>query len=844
METLGNFLLLLIKQFAGGPGPMENNLMRFGLAAIFWLVLLIIAWTRQSKQDLPRERLLVWGFGAALLRELIMFGMTTGKLTGLIDPGWDDIYFFPLENGLSMAAVVVVTGAFLQYALKEELISRGYLQIGLLLTFLTTAVAYVTWPKIARSSQGVHFSDTWESRAFHLLSILLLAVGIYLLMRKNVWIRRVASVALGFLLISEVLFLVSNWMEMNLNHILCPISNAFHILAIPIFGFVYLNEMSIEKKETEDRLDEYRNHLEELVDERTSMLVAQHEIVDSLSQSLDLETVLNMALDKVLSVLSMEVGLLFLLDREGGSIHLGAYRGRLSHKDIEMCILEGCLYEKLSMEAIEKQVIIQTEYDDSMSSFFHVKREELELLISVPLLSKDQVIGALIIGSKNETPLDQTNLELLNAVGHQIGMAVENAYLYQEAEVWAEELSRLHRASVNLGSTLDATEINKEIAIQSTLITGRPMACVVYRDESSEELEIISSVGINQEIEDLILKDGAACDLIDDLLESKSSIILNDIQSDSRILDSWKAGLGVKSLVSTPIWDVDEPVEFLFIFDPDESRTWRSKHVELVESFISRAAVALENAQLYKQLEWAATLEERQRIAAEMHDGLAQTISLVGLKVDQISELIPEGSDINLDLALKETRDSVGHALVEARKSIASLHATPQPRRSLQGILTSLVDKWSEEWPDGNGSELTTSFQFSDPLFLPPNQVSQIIPIVQEAIINARKHSGATEIKIKGQQNDKQTMITVEDNGKGFDVNKSFDEDDHHFGLKIMRARAARFGGKFEIVSDQDCGTIITLSWDLGRERSGARDSIDQTPAQIVSIATEGEQDG
>jgi hypothetical protein len=71
MGSFGEFTILFLQQFAGGPGPPENNLVRFGLAALLWLVLLVIAWSRQRNQNLPRERLLVVGFGLAFARELV-----------------------------------------------------------------------------------------------------------------------------------------------------------------------------------------------------------------------------------------------------------------------------------------------------------------------------------------------------------------------------------------------------------------------------------------------------------------------------------------------------------------------------------------------------------------------------------------------------------------------------------------------------------------------------------------------------------------------------------------------------------------------------------------------------
>ena len=838
MESVGEFFLLLIGQFAGGPGPIENNLMRFSLAAVMWLGLLVIAWSRQRNQDLPREKLLVWGFGLALARELVMFGLVTRKITGFLDFGGEDIYFHPLEHGLSMAAVIVVAGAYLRYVLDDERISRRYLVIGLSITSLAMLVAFITWPRFAHANPGAHFNETWESWIFHLPSAILIAAAIFILARKRGWLRTVVSVALGFLFISEVLLLANYVTNNTYNTILCPIGNAFQILAIPIFGFVYLKEMSIVKKKTEEKLDDYRDHLEDLVDERTAMLVAENAIADSLTQSLDLETILNMALEKVLPVLSMEVGLIFLLDREGKQLSLESYRGRLSQEDLELCIEEGCPYEKISKETIEdKQIVIQNLADGSQPKSTHIEREGIQLLISAPLISKNNIVGALTLGSKKTDPLNQTDLELLTAVSNQIGMAVENAHLFQEAEHWAGELSMLHQASVNLGATLDAEQINREIVTQSARLSGCQMACVIYLDRQCETLEIVSSFGMKSETEDLLSRNPDACELLDELVGARNSIVIDDVQQDARIPEAWKPALNTHSLLCTPVWGVNEPLEFLLLMDQRETRTWRSKDVELVESFVSRAAVALENAHLHQQLEWAAALEERQRIAANMHDGLAQTISLLGLKVDQTAELLPSESNERVFEELGNIRETVSQASIEVRRSIASLQTTPQPRKSLQEILTSIVEQRSAE----NDAAFDLTLSFPEPLFIPPDQNAQVIPIIQEAVMNAWKHSDASRVHIHGQQIDELVRITIEDDGRGFDVDRLISQDGSHFGLRIMRARAARLGGKLQIISKPDHGTTVTLSWMLDCEPDGGEKKSLRGSGRLELPAVEGE---
>ena len=85
-----------------------------------------------------------------------------------------------------------------------------------------------------------------------------------------------------------------------------------------MLGYVYLREQAIEKRQAEKELEAYRNHLEELVVERTAELATQNAIAATLSQSLELDTILHTALDRVLTLLEMEVGGIFLAESDGG----------------------------------------------------------------------------------------------------------------------------------------------------------------------------------------------------------------------------------------------------------------------------------------------------------------------------------------------------------------------------------------------------------------------------------------------------------------------------------------------------------------------------------------------
>jgi len=266
------FFIQLLSQFAGGPGPPENNLVRFGLAALFWMVLLSVTWSRQREVKRPREQLLLAGFALAAFRELYMFSQQTLRiLTGTEHDALCRLTA-PLEHTLSVAAMVLIAGSFLRYLLDDARVARTYLLVGLGATGLISLFTFLWWPSKLATTPGLHFHATWPAWAFHLLAAVLLAAALLILARKQGWLRNVVVVALLFFVAAELIVVANLATARSFSHILCPIGNSLYLWAIPLFGYVYLREQSLEKKRAEVALQRYRDHLAELVEERTAEL--------------------------------------------------------------------------------------------------------------------------------------------------------------------------------------------------------------------------------------------------------------------------------------------------------------------------------------------------------------------------------------------------------------------------------------------------------------------------------------------------------------------------------------------------------------------------------------------
>jgi signal transduction histidine kinase len=213
--------------------------------------------------------------------------------------------------------------------------------------------------------------------------------------------------------------------------------------------------------------------------------------------------------------------------------------------------------------------------------------------------------------------------------------------------------------------------------------------------------------------------------------------------------------------------------------------------------------------ELVKANKKAIILEERQRIAAEMHDGLAQTLSYLGMKIDSASEELQNGRTTPVIHQFDQMQHAIGQAIHDVRRSITSLQETPQSPQSLQEIIEQLTNERTET----TQPPIQLIDLLPKPYFLSPSEREQIRPLIGEALTNACRHSQASQITVQVSSENDNLQIIVTDNGQGFSPENQAATTSNHFGLSIMQARAARIDGNLTINSQPGRGTEITLNW-------------------------------
>lgn len=235
--------------------------------------------------------------------------------------------------------------------------------------------------------------------------------------------------------------------------------------------------------------------------------------------------------------------------------------------------------------------------------------------------------------------------------------------------------------------------------------------------------------------------------------------------------------------------------------------------LEMLSSLAAQAAVALENVQLQRELRELAIKGERERIAREMHDGLAQVLGYVNTKAQAVEELLSAGKTERARHQLAELSAAARSVYVDVREAILGLSSPIVPERGLVGALEEYAARFSE------ASKLATRVDASPEaraLRLSPEIQAQVFRIVQEGLTNVRKHASAGRARVNVDAHDHELVLLVEDDGLGFDPDASDPVDWPRFGMRAIRERAASVGGSVSWSSDPGTGTVLSLRVPLG----------------------------
>ncbi len=222
--------------------------------------------------------------------------------------------------------------------------------------------------------------------------------------------------------------------------------------------------------------------------------------------------------------------------------------------------------------------------------------------------------------------------------------------------------------------------------------------------------------------------------------------------------------------------------------------------------------VMLERLREYQErLKGMATLEERERIAQELHDSIAQDLALLHLQLAQAEKSLSSKNSTQMKEALREMRQIADQAYEDMRQAIFGLRTMVSKGLGLIPTLTEYLHEFSEM------RKIPVDLVVHGPhaISLTPQAEIQLIRIIHEALANVFKHAQATKATVQFERDGDFAKVTIEDDGKGF-IAGPMTAKGFHFGLKTMRERADGVGGTLSIESAPGSGTRVLVHLPLG----------------------------
>jgi two-component system nitrate/nitrite sensor histidine kinase NarX len=383
-----------------------------------------------------------------------------------------------------------------------------------------------------------------------------------------------------------------------------------------------------------------------------------------------------------------------------------------------------------------------------------------------------------------------------------------------------EQLIALSRVVTAASHSMELSHILRTALEQARQTVGVEIGGIWLVDETTGDLSLHVSQGMSEQMREQLQVIPAGEGITGQAVLSGETIVLEDIERSFLRVKMIAIHEELRGLVAVPIKVHNRVVSVLDLLTRKQ-RTFSAEELTLLTSIGQQIGIGIENARLIQEIrqqtEQVSALQERDWISAELHDGLLQSLGYLYLQADQLETLSISKDWPEMAHRLAHQRQVLEQISGDIRRFIADLRKTPPPRLYLQDALQKMVGEFTQKTP------VKVSLDMEKPLHrLKADHVAHLVRIAQEALINATQHGHAGKVLISCTVAGEQGELRVIDDGEGFSPEWVPPEGGEHFGLSIMRARAARLGGQFSLHSKPGEGTQLSVIWPLEMEQEGS----------------------
>lgn len=406
---------------------------------------------------------------------------------------------------------------------------------------------------------------------------------------------------------------------------------------------------------------------------------------------------------------------------------------------------------------------------------------EQQDVVWLPIMRGDRKFGLLELHLAARKRLRPDRLGVLKTLAHTAAAVIESHRLRAREAIAFREIDSTLRGESNLQAVLE--RLMRQIAEAC----GATQGAIFIRSDDSTETNVWVELG-----------GGAPADVAREAIAADHAILKNRTDDPAR-----SAG----SIIAAPL-TVGTRVEGAIVLTHKDPHMFGQRHVNLLTVLSSSAALIVRNAQLYAWSEEKVISEERARMAREIHDGLAQDINFMLLRVQTLETAMRMGKDVDWNKELAQLQETLRRDVREVRQTIFALRPV---EIEVMGFIPAL-EKFVSDFGMANDVHVNLHLQ-GDASHLSPKSQSALYRLAQEALNNIRKHAQAQNVWLDLKFDPLWANLEVRDDGTGFDPIKALDmaRGRGSVGILQMRERTERAGGSFELDTDVGRGTTIRL---------------------------------
>jgi signal transduction histidine kinase len=295
-------------------------------------------------------------------------------------------------------------------------------------------------------------------------------------------------------------------------------------------------------------------------------------------------------------------------------------------------------------------------------------------------------------------------------------------------------------------------------------------------------------------------------------VETASPVVVHDLPSDDRFLRRAVTDAGFMSYCALPMSQQDETVGALGVAARDAAAFSAAGELRLLEGMAERLGAAIANARLHERVLDSAVIEERLRLARELHDGLAQVLGYVNTQTLALATLLDSGRIAAAREELEAMREVTVREYGDVREAILGLHVPGTHHAGLRAAL----DRYLAAFGRMTGIDVRLDADaYAEVPPLPASAEIQLVRIVQEALSNVRKHAEAMTATVRLTSGGGTLRLEIEDDGRGINPARAGGNGWPRFGMQTMRERAKAIGGEFSIISAPDRGALVSVELPL-----------------------------